>query len=438
MRKKKVLVHGTPDSLQKFFSDAVSYDYDVVAVLSAEKISVELDDKELDVIAPQALPKLVYSLVDGIIITDAVTNNTLIKTFLNLVTEPRKIILWDEQQGWGNLKLSDKDGTPIIYFCGLEFHLRNNADVKFFNEIFWRLDVQRQVKNLSPQLYPALLDERFQQRMGKPLDLNNLRTFTEKMQWIKIYDATPLKSRLADKYLVRRWIADKIGEQYLIPLLGVWDDFDDIDFDELPDQFVLKCNHGSAMNIIVRDKKSFDKQRAREKINAWLAVDFGAQLGLELHYSRIKRKIIAEKYITDMGDGVIDYKFHCFSGEPKFVQVIGDRDFAKHTRYQKFCDLNYNDIGAMFEDYPHFPYDVPKPKEFETMKTFSKILSKGFCYVRVDFYEIDGKLLFGEMTFTSDSGYLPHKKTWTYERDAEIGSLLTLPEPTPPPNLGGI
>lgn len=234
---------------------------------------------------------------------------------------------------------------------------------------------------------------------------------------------------------MRSWVAEKIGDEYLIPLLGVWENFDDINFDDLPDKFVLKCNHGSGMNIIVRDKSSFDMQNAREKINAWLAVDYGALTGLETHYTRIDRKIIAEKYIENMQSGVIDYKFHCFNGVAQFVQVIGDRNFEKHTRYQKFCDLDYNDIGAMFEDYPHFPYDVPKPKNFEDMKRFAKILSEGFSYVRVDFYEIDGKILFGEMTFTSDSGYLPHKRTWTYEKDLAVGNLLNLPKSTPPPQL---
>ena len=435
MRKKKVLVHGTASSLQNFFSDAVSYDYEVVAILSKEKIAVDLDGKELEVLDPQNLPKVIYSLVDGIIFTDIAANNNVIKFYLKQGVEPRKIILWDVQQGWGVLNLPAKDNVPVIYFCGLEFHIRNDNDVRFFNETIRRFQINREYKNLDTQRYMDVLIETFPLIMGESLDFNNLRTFTEKLQWIKIFDATPLKSRLADKYLVRNWVEERIGQEYLIPLLGVWDNFDEIDFDELPNQFVLKCNHGSGMNIIVRDKRNFDKQSAREKFNAWLAVDYGALLGLELHYTRINRKIIAEKYIENMSNGVIDYKFHCFNGKIQFVQVIGDRDFARHTRYQKFCDLDYKDIGAMFEDYPHFPYDVPKPKEFEKMKLFARLLSKDFSYVRVDFYEIGGKILFGEMTFTSDNGYLPHKRTWTYEKDAEVGDMLKLPNPTPPPKL---
>ncbi len=427
MHKKKILVYGTPDSLQRFFSDAVSRDFEVVALLGTEP-----EKFPVKVFAPQALPDFVFDLIDGIVFTnnDTAAANLLIKQGI----APRKIILWDAAQGWKMFGGQDTDGTKVVYFCGLEFHIRDKADEDFLGETVFRLQNQRQVKNLSPQRYAAVLAQIYQRRMGRPLDFNHLTTFTEKMQWLKLYDSTLLKSRLTDKYLVRRWVADKIGQEYLIPLLGVWNDFDDIDFNELPDQFVLKCNHGSGMNVIVRDKKTFDKQRAREKINAWLDTDFATML-LELHYTRIKRKIIAEKYIENMSDGVIDYKFHCFNGTPEFLQVIGDRDYAKHTRHQKFCDLDYNDIGAMFDDYPLFPYYVPKPAEFEKMKSFAKILSEGFSYVRVDFYEIDGKLLFGEMTFTSDAGYFPYKKTWTYEKDAEVGSLLTLPEPTPPPRF---
>ena len=434
MRKKKILVHGTLKSLQKFFSDAVSRDFEIVAVLSEEpeKISPARDNEPLDVFTPQTLPKMIYGLVDGIIITDVIANRGLVKIFLKQGVEPRKIILWDEQEGWGNLNLPDKDGTQVIYFCGLTFHLRDDADVDFFNEISWRLQSQWQVKNLSPQLYPALLNERFQQRMGRPLDFDNLRTFTEKLQWIKVYDATPIKSRLADKFLVRHWIEEKIGQEYLIPLLGVWDDFDDIDFDELPDQFVLKCNHGSAMNIIVRDKKSLDVQRVREKINAWLAVDYGAQLGLELHYTRIKRKIIAEKFMAngDLPD-LIDYKFLCFDGKVVYCQYLTDRSTELKLNY---FDTNWQPTVVERSDHPRSdnPENIPPPKNFELMKKLAATLSKGFAFVRVDFYEIDGKVYFGEMTFTPGSGNFYYKSAGTNEY---LGSLLKLPAPTPPPAL---
>ena len=369
MRKKKVLVHGTPDSLQKFFSDALSRDFEIVAILSEEpeKISVKLD-----VLKPQALPRFNYSLIDGIIFTG---DKSAADFFLKQGLEPRKVILWDERQGWQIFGGRDKDGVQVMFLCGLEFHIRNEDDAKFFNETVWRSQMNRRSKNIPPQFYPAVLAQDYQQRMGKPLDFNNLTTFTEKLQWIKIFDATPIKSRLADKYLVRRWVADKIGEQYLIPLLGVWDDFDDIDFDELPDQFVLKCNHGSAMNIIVRDKKSFDKQRVREKLNAWLAVDF-ADLLLELHYTRIKRKIIAEKFMAngDLPD-IDNYKFWCFNGTPLHCALesgrSADGDIANLR--MDFFDMNWQPTTVERNDHPRsdHPEKIRKPKKFASRKNSS-------------------------------------------------------------------
>ena len=429
MRKKKVLVQGTLDSLQNFFADAVSNDYEVVAILSEEDISVEDDDEPLEVLSPRSLPKFIYKLIDGIIFTDA--KGAFVKSFLKQGLAPRKIILWDADEGWGTLTLPDSDGTQVIYFCGLEFHIRNEDDVKFFNIYHWHFQNQWQTKNLDPQLYPVLLSKTFQLRTGKPLDLNNVRTFTEKMQWLKIYDATPLKSRLADKYLVRNWVAEKIGSQYLIPLLGVWNDFDDINFDELPDQFVLKCNHGSGMNIIVRDKKSFDKQRAREKINAWLAVDF-ATIFLELHYTRIDRKIIAEKFMANGDDiDLTDYKFWCFDGKPTYCKCMTERTTKLRIDY---FDMNFQHMDFEQSNHPNsdHPERISKPKNFDLMKELSAKLSEGFAFVRVDFYEIEDKVYFGEMTFTPAAGNFYYKSAGT---DEYLGSLLRLPTPTPPPRL---
>ena len=393
MHKKKVLVHGTADSLQKFSEDAVISDFEVVAVLSEDDISVELDGKDLNILTPQALPSFVYDLIDGIILTDLAADDGIIKFFLNQGVAPRKIIPWNDDAGWGTFSLPTKDGTNTIYFCGLEFHIRDEEGVKLFNQTHWRLQKQRQVKNLLPQDYPAIVAQDYQRRTGKQLDFNNPRTFTEKLQWLKIYDATPIKSRLADKYLVRNWVADKIGAEYLIPLLGVWDDFDDIDFDDLPDQFVLKCNHGSGMNIIVRDKAAFDRQAAREKINAWLAFDYAAQPMLELHYTRINRKIIAEKFMANGNEpDLTDYKFWCFGGKPTVVQCETDR--STDLRFDYF-DMNFNhtDIERSDHRLSDHPEKIRRPKNFELMKTLAAKLAEGFAFVRVDFYEIDGRVM---------------------------------------------
>ncbi|MBR4641960.1 MAG: hypothetical protein IKO74_04460 [Selenomonadaceae bacterium] len=186
------------------------------------------------------------------------------------------------------------------------------------------------------------------------------------------------------KIFVRRWVTEKIDEQYLIPLLGVWDNFDDINFDELPDQFVLKCNHGWNMNIIVRNKKSLDLREAREKVNAWLAVDFGTH-NLQLHYSRIDRKIIAEKFMAngDLPD-LIDYKFVCINGEIIYCQYLTDRSSNLKLNY---FDINWTPRTVERSDHPRsdHPEKIPKPKNFELMKKLVAKLAEGFAHVRVDF-----------------------------------------------------
>ncbi len=420
MKKKKVLIHGTADSLQKFFADAVSRDFEIVALLSEENIS-----SNFEVFAPQNLPKSFQKLIDGIIFTD--NDKSPVRFFLEQDFEPRKIILWTEQ-GWEYFIGRDEDGTQVIYFCGLEFHIRNEKDANFFNETRWRLQTNRHFKNMPPQFYPQILARDFQQHTGKPLDFNNITLFTEKLQWLKIFDATPIKSRLADKYAVRSWIAEKIGDEYLIPLLGVWDDFDDINFDDLPEKFVLKCNHGSGMNIIVRDKNSFDVQNAREKINSWLAIDY-SYLFLELHYTRIDRKIIAEKFMTDKNlPQPTDYKFYSFAGNPIYCLNISDRATSLK---QDFFDMNWNVTNIEMSDYPpsDHPEKISPPKNFELMKKLAATLAEGFAFVRVDFYEIEGKVYFGEMTFVPGAGNFYYKSEGT---DEYLGGLLKLPDATPP------
>ena len=420
--KKKILVHGTLDTLQKFFADAVSRDYEIVGVLSEENFSVQ----GLEVLAPKTVPHFVYKIIDAIIFT----STTDIREFYFFVERGlalRKIILWDERQGWLRFSVVDKDGAQIIFFCGLEFHILSVEDKNFSQSIYNQLQHQRRFKNINPKNYPAALAQEFQLHTGKTLDFKNLRTFTEKMQWLKIFDATPLKTRLSDKYLVRNWVAEKIGEQYLIPLLGVWDDFDDIDFDALPDQFVLKCNHGSGMNIIVRDKKIFDVTRAREKINGRLAVDYAAQY-FELGYMNIKRKILAEKFFSngDLPD-IDNYKFWCFGGQLLFCGYDSGRtaDGDLTNLRIDYFDMNWKPTEIENGSHPRsaHPEKIPRPKNFELMKKIAATLAEGFAFVRVDLYEIDGRVYFGEMTFTPGAGYFSYRSEGT---DEYLGSLLSV------------
>ena len=426
--KKKILVHGTLDTLQKFFADAVSRDYEIVGVLSEENFLIQ----GLEVLAPKSVPPFVYKIIDAIIFTST-TNIRDFQFFIERGLPPRKIIPWDARQGWRSFSMTDKAGAQIIFFCGLEFHIRDDEDKKFFQSIYLRLQRQRLFKNINPKNYPAVLAQEFQLRTGKKLDFKNLRTLTEKMQWLKIFDATPLKTRLADKFLVRSWVAEKIGEQYLIPLLGVWNDFDDIDFDALPDQFVLKCNHGSGMNIIVRDKKNFDVTRAREKINALLAIDYASHC-FELHYSKIKRKILAEKFFSngDLPD-IDNYKFWCFGRQLLFCGYDSGRtaDGDLTNLRIDYFDMNWKPTEIENGSHPRsaHPEKIPRPKNFELMKKIAATLAEGFIFVRVDLYEIDGRVYFGEMTFIPGAGYFSYSSEGT---DEYLGSLLKLPTIDPP------
>lgn len=284
------------------------------------------------------------------------------------------------------------------------------------------------MKQADVEEYPRLIKDLYKITMGGGgVNLCNPQYFTEKIQWLKIYDTTSLKSKLTDKYQVREWIHEKIGSKHLIPLLGVWDTFEDISFSSLPQKCILKCNHGSNMNLIVNRTEMLDKEKYREQFDKWMCVDYAFAGSLELQYKDIPKKIIAEKYIEEMNGSLKDYKFHCFGGTPVFIQCIGDRDLKNHTGYQKNYDINWHELDWTFEDYPRFPYEVSRPAMLSEMVEIAKILSKDFLYVRVDLYEIKGSIYFGEMTFTPASGYYQHKGTFTKEIDKRLGDLITLP-----------
>lgn len=281
---------------------------------------------------------------------------------------------------------------------------------------------------LSPQDYERELALWYRGRVGEILNLQNPRTFNEKIQWMKLYDCTPLKTRLADKYLVRDWIREKIGDEFLIPLLGVWDNFDQIDFDLLPDQFVLKATHGCGWNLIVRDKSTFDKAAARAKFNQWMRTNYAFVSTFELQYMNIPPKIIAEKYMEEL-DQVYDYKLMCFGGEVKFLWVDTDR-FSGHKRAMYTTD--WQRMDDMIGSFIPLDHDVPKPKTLDKMLEVATILSQGFAHVRVDLYEVGGKLYFGEMTFTSGNGF---SKFSSREFALKVGDMLQLPPKSPIPEL---
>lgn len=258
-------------------------------------------------------------------------------------------------------------------------------------------------------------------KVGRKLDLKNPKTFNEKLQWLKLHDRKEEYTNMVDKIAVRSYIKNTIGEEYLIPLIGVYNKFDDIDFNSLPQKFVIKCNHDSGGVAICKDKKTFDYRKAKEKINKSLKKNYYYS-GREWPYKNIKPKILIEKYMKDnKSNELIDYKFMCFDGKVKMIFTCTDRynGGLKVT----FFDLNWKKLP--FErHYPSSKKNIEKPKNYDLMLKFSEKLSKGISFLRVDWYEINGKLYFGELTFYPGGGF----EEFTPENwDKKIGDLINLP-----------
>lgn len=266
----------------------------------------------------------------------------------------------------------------------------------------------------------------FYYRLGKKLDLDNPKTFNEKLQWIKLYDRRPEYVKYVDKYAVRQYIAETIGDGYLIPLLGVWDKAEDIDFTKLPDQFVLKCTHDSGSVVFCRDKATFNQTRAIESLKKHLKKS-GYIHGREWPYKNVPRRIIAEKFMVDeSGDDLRDYKVLCFNGEPKLIEFHRKRYTCEQT--QDFYDINWNKTTISqsgLSSYQVYSDAVPKPEKLNEMLALSRKLAEGIPHVRVDWYSIFGKLYFGELTFFDGSGFDPFD---SFEDDVMLGGWIRLPK----------
>lgn len=263
----------------------------------------------------------------------------------------------------------------------------------------------------------------FESETGKELNLSHPQKFNEKIQWLKLYDATPLKTRLADKYLVREWVKEKIGSKYLIPLLGVWDSFDEIEFDQLPTQYVLKGVHGSGMNLIVRKGQPINMKSAKKKCDFWMKSYYGIGPIQEWHYRDIPHRIIAEQYMENMDGDLYDYKFYCFNGIPKFCQVIKGRNTDSQMA---FYNLDWSEAGFTHKHFGEMREPVDKPKQLEKAIELAAVLAEGFSFVRVDLYLVgDENIYFGEMTFTPASGV----RHWVPEEaDEMLGKMIELPK----------
>lgn len=263
---------------------------------------------------------------------------------------------------------------------------------------------------------------RFRKKMGYSLNLKNPKTFNEKLQWLKLYDRNPLYTKLVDKYEVRKYVAERIGEKYLIPLLGVWDKFEDIDFDKLPNQFVLKCTHDSGGLVICKDKSKLDMKTTKRKITRCLKLNYYWALR-EWPYKNVRPRIIAEKYMEDSDDRELrDYKFFCFSGIAKLLFIAANRgNIDKETTFD-FFDMDFKHIEVT-NGHPSADTLPHKPQTFEKMKELTEKLAGNIPHVQCDFYEVNGKTYFGEMTFAHWSGFTPFN---LQENDFEFGRWIEI------------
>lgn len=261
-------------------------------------------------------------------------------------------------------------------------------------------------------------------RVGRKLNINNPTTLNEKLQWLKFNYRFPLQSIVSDKLLVREYVKDKIGEKYLIPLIGSWKKYDDIDFSMLPEKFVLKCNHDSGGLVVCNDKEKLNHIEAKRKIEKSLNSNF-FYIGREYQYRNIKPMILCEKFISDNGNVPMDYKVYCFNGVPDVILVCKDR-FSKNTHRASyyFFDQEWNFQPLNKGDDNIKNVDLPKPKNLDEMIEIAKKLSKDFVFARIDLYNVDGKIYFGEITLSPNSGFDPDIK---YETDLMFGQKLKIP-----------
>lgn len=259
---------------------------------------------------------------------------------------------------------------------------------------------------LNPLSDKTHISLKYRLSMGHPLNWENPQTFTEKLNWLKLYDHDPRYPGIVDKWEVMDFVKERIGDEYCVKKYGIWERFDDIDFDSLPERFVLKCTHDSGGVVICRDKATFDKKAAREKLEASLKKNY-YWLSREWPYKQIKPRILAEEYLEDtQGKGLPDYKFFCFDGEPKFLFVATGRAEGD-TRFD-FFDTDYQWLPVK-QHYPNADTPPEKPQCFEEMLELSRKLSAGFKHVRVDFFQANGRVYFGELTLTHFAGYHPYE-----------------------------
>lgn len=267
-----------------------------------------------------------------------------------------------------------------------------------------------EIKSRIPKrLYPLLIEYYYYKRMGKLCNLNNPQSFSEKVQWSKLYRQNPLITNLSDKIRARDWVKEKIGEEYLIPRIGSeYKSLKEIDFDNLPSKFVIKTNHGCGCNILVQDKSFLDIEEAERKMQKWLKHNYAYDL-LELQYKNITPRIyIEQNLMSDEKNGLTDYKFFCFSGKVFCLYVMVD-GYPEHRNSKLgIFDREFRLMPYTRKDFKPIKEQLQKPQNFEKMVEIAEKMSEGFSHVRVDLYNVEGKIYFGEMTFTTGGGVFKH------------------------------
>ena len=270
------------------------------------------------------------------------------------------------------------------------------------------------------KLYLSL---KFRSHMGYWMNWKNPQTFSEKIQWLKLYDRHPEYTKMVDKLAAKDYVAGIIGKEYTIPTLAIYNSADEIDFDALPDQFVLKCTHDSGGIVVCWDKSKLNREAARKKLRKGLKRTFIVQ-NREYPYKDVPRRIIGEQYMEDESGELKDYKFFCFDGHPKYLFVASDRMRKDVETKFDFFDMDWNHL-PFTNGHPNSERPIPCPRNFEKMKEIAAKLSAGIPHVRVDLYNINGKIYFGELTFFHWSGVVPFDPP---EWDCKLGELIHLPQ----------
>lgn len=304
--------------------------------------------------------------------------------------------------------------------------------MNFFEKVFVSLSGRNYLKFIPDKLCVSIL---YRIHTHKRLNVDNPQTFSEKLQWLKLYDHNPRYTQLVDKYEGKIIVKSLIGEEHIIPTIGVWDRFEDIDFDSLPNQFVLKCTHDCGGLVVCKDKEKLDIEVARKKIVPCLKRNY-YWAAREWPYKNVKPRIIAEEYKTDShvignpaldksADGLLDYKFYCFNGEPKFLYVgFANMKNGIKKDLLSFLDLNWKPTPFYRLDHEPLPFEIEKPEKFDEMLEIARKLTTGIPFVRADMYYLDNQIYFSELTFSPGSGFGPFNPD---EWERKMGDWIELP-----------